>query len=289
MARGEEIIGLNGAAAVLDVPPETVRRFAQDGRLRSEGTEGEYVFLLEDVLGLAAKQLRELTQPCEQPGQAEMDPTRIICQREFSPEGAASMYTEARYPSNTILPLTDEEIDAVTGWGYAQLPRDEVFTARGVSVPLPAGTVLPAADQFILSIIQQAWGDRPLYFAMTTNSYRNVGFSSYIARQGLAFQLVTPEEAQAKNLVPVPPEHPWSAVTGAFVDVPRTRDLLWNEFEYGDLLSSDHWPDDATRGIPSYYGFAHLALSYGEQILGNEAEVQRNAARAEEWLGLAER
>src|SRR5918995_772435 len=54
MDRGEEIIGLNGAAAVLDVPPETVRRFAEEGRLRSEGgEEGEYVFHLEDVLGLA--------------------------------------------------------------------------------------------------------------------------------------------------------------------------------------------------------------------------------------------
>ena len=54
MDRGEEIIGLNGAAAVLDVPPETVRRLAQEGRLRSEGgEEGEYVFNLEDVLGLA--------------------------------------------------------------------------------------------------------------------------------------------------------------------------------------------------------------------------------------------
>src|ERR687898_278967 len=53
MDRGEEIIGLSGAAAVLNVPPESVRRFAQDGRLRSEGAEGEYVFLLEDVLGLA--------------------------------------------------------------------------------------------------------------------------------------------------------------------------------------------------------------------------------------------
>ena len=51
---GEEIIGLNGAAAVLDVPPETVRRFAQEGRLRSErGEEGGYIFLLDDVLGLA--------------------------------------------------------------------------------------------------------------------------------------------------------------------------------------------------------------------------------------------
>src|ERR671917_588495 len=56
MDRGEEIIGLNGAAAVLDVLPETVRRFAEEGRLRSEGgEEGEYVFHLEDVLGLARK------------------------------------------------------------------------------------------------------------------------------------------------------------------------------------------------------------------------------------------
>jgi hypothetical protein len=54
MDRGEEIIGLNGAAAVLDLPPEAVRRFAEEGRLRPEGgNKGGYVFLLEDVLGLA--------------------------------------------------------------------------------------------------------------------------------------------------------------------------------------------------------------------------------------------
>jgi DNA repair exonuclease SbcCD ATPase subunit len=54
MDRGEEIIGLNGAAAVLNVPPESVRRFVQEGRLRSEGEEeGGYAFHLEDVLGLA--------------------------------------------------------------------------------------------------------------------------------------------------------------------------------------------------------------------------------------------
>ena len=54
MDRREEIIGLNGAAAVLDVPPETVRRFAEEGRLRPERGEGDgYVFQLQDVLGLA--------------------------------------------------------------------------------------------------------------------------------------------------------------------------------------------------------------------------------------------
>jgi DNA repair exonuclease SbcCD ATPase subunit len=54
MDRGEEIIGLNGAAAVLDVEPEAVRRLAELGRLRSEGEEnGVYAFRLRDVIGLA--------------------------------------------------------------------------------------------------------------------------------------------------------------------------------------------------------------------------------------------
>jgi DNA repair exonuclease SbcCD ATPase subunit len=54
MDRGEEIIGLNSAAAVLDVEPEAVRRYAEEGRLRSESKEdGVYAFRLQDVLGLA--------------------------------------------------------------------------------------------------------------------------------------------------------------------------------------------------------------------------------------------
>ena len=54
MDTGEEIIGLNGAAAVLDVEPETVRRFADEGRLRFERGENDaHVFRLQDVLGLA--------------------------------------------------------------------------------------------------------------------------------------------------------------------------------------------------------------------------------------------
>ena len=54
MDRGQERIGLNGAAAVLAVPPETVRRFVEEGRLRSESEEdGGFAFYLEDVMGLA--------------------------------------------------------------------------------------------------------------------------------------------------------------------------------------------------------------------------------------------
>ena len=54
MDSSEERIGLEGAAAVLDVPAETVRRFVEDGRLRAEREDdGAYVFSLGEVMGLA--------------------------------------------------------------------------------------------------------------------------------------------------------------------------------------------------------------------------------------------
>ncbi len=54
MDSGEERIGLNGAAAVLDVPTEAVRRFVEEGRLRAErGEDGAFVFSLGEVVGLA--------------------------------------------------------------------------------------------------------------------------------------------------------------------------------------------------------------------------------------------
>ena len=54
MEGGEERIGLGGAAAVLDVPEETVRRLADEGRLKVErGEDGAYSFRLSDVVELS--------------------------------------------------------------------------------------------------------------------------------------------------------------------------------------------------------------------------------------------
>jgi hypothetical protein len=54
MDAGGERIGINGAAALLDVTPEKVRLFVQDGRLRAErGGDGEIGLALNEVLNLA--------------------------------------------------------------------------------------------------------------------------------------------------------------------------------------------------------------------------------------------
>ena len=54
MDSSKERIGLNGAAAVLDVPAGTVRRFVEGGRLRAEREEnGAYIFSVKEVVELA--------------------------------------------------------------------------------------------------------------------------------------------------------------------------------------------------------------------------------------------
>ena len=54
MEGGEERIGLGGAAALLDVPEEAVRRLADEGRLKVErGDDAAYSFKLSDVVELS--------------------------------------------------------------------------------------------------------------------------------------------------------------------------------------------------------------------------------------------
>jgi chromosome segregation ATPase len=54
MDRGEERVGINGAAALLEVPAETVQRYVEEGRLGAERDEdGVYSFPLSAVTALS--------------------------------------------------------------------------------------------------------------------------------------------------------------------------------------------------------------------------------------------
>ena len=235
-----------------------------------------------------AQQIRELTKPCPTPNAWAEDPTRILCQRPFEPE-QAPLYGTPPAPTKTILPLTDAQILAATNSAYAVLPQDMVFEANGLQVTLPANTMLAAADQFILTIIKEAWGDRPVYFAATTNRHRELGMDEHTARQGVAYKLVEPTDPARAGLVPLAEDNPYRPVIGSHVDVERMRRLLGEVFVHRSLLDAPHWPDDATRGIPTYYAYAHLALAQAEASLGNQAEAERHVRLAERWMELAER
>jgi hypothetical protein len=68
-----------------------------------------------------ARQLRDLTTPCDPGVDPAAHPTRIVCQRPFDPADLPLALVQAGWsrsvepPRDSILPLTDEEIDRIAG------------------------------------------------------------------------------------------------------------------------------------------------------------------------------
>jgi hypothetical protein len=144
-----------------------------------------------------------------------------------------------------------------------------------------------AADQLLLHIVQRSWGDRPIYFAATTNAQFDLGFFPYTERQGLAFKLITPAEAQ--GAIQMPMEDRFAALTGAYFRVDRNKLLLDSVFEYHGLDKRPHWTDDATRNIPMHFSYTFTAYARAVSGTGNEAEATRAAQLATAYAELGER
>lgn len=222
------------------------------------------------------KQLRNLTSPCNG-RDPDSDPTRIICQRPFDTRTGPRFYDASRKPTKAILGLSDNEIDAIARTQVTQVTEQGTFfSTRGIEVPIPQGKYLYASDQFLLSIIQHAWGDRPIFFASTTNVQYDLGFLPYVARQGMAFKLVTPQEAQMAGMVKMPEGGDYSPVLGAYMDPVRGRQLVDQTFQLHDLATRTHWADDATRNIPIHYFYAYIAQAQAETMAHDQANSQRH-------------
>jgi len=234
-----------------------------------------------------ARQLRDITRPCARPGQAAEDPTRIICQRAFDAANAPRFYDGRRAPTRSIIPLTDEQIRAVTNQPPFYTQAEMVFEARGVQAAIPAGHPLLPADQLLLSIIKNSWGDRPIYFASTTNAHFDLNLWPHVERQGMAFKLVTPQEAVGSMKMPA--DRNYSAVLGAYLNLDRNRRLVNEVFQFHSLETRPHWTDDATRNIPMHYYYTIAALSAAEEMSGNAPAAARYAKRAEGFQALSNR
>jgi hypothetical protein len=253
-----------------------------------------------------AKQLRDLTTPCLPNVSPNDEPTRIVCQRPYRPESGPDFYrplltrgdtsgvsAEPRRggaPTASILPLTDEEIEQVANTPPRQTADRQVFRTHGIESTIPEGTVMVPADIFLAQIIHASLGDRPLYFAMTTQAYDELNLRPYLIRQGVALKLnggpVEPDPGRGIYEVP---ESQLSPVIGPYIDVTRTEKLLTDVFVHRGGLPEKwgHWVDSATDGIPSYYGYSHMGLAFVYQAHAREADAERHMAIAEKWLRLA--
>jgi hypothetical protein len=253
-----------------------------------------------------AKQLRDLTTPCDEGESPADDPTLIICQRPYVDHNTRGSYTAdpgaARAagkipllmaspptpPTSTILPFDDATIDQVAQ-SYVSLDRQRVFTFGAVQATLRAGSVLYPWQQYALAILNASSGDRPVHFASSGNAATSLGVEAHLIRQGLAFKLherALPDST-ADGLVAMPEGSPLNQVTGSWVDVPRTQILMDSVFVHRSGIPEwDHWPDVATLGIPNYYAWGYYALAQTMYLQGDTAALDLYRSRGERWSGL---
>jgi hypothetical protein len=262
-----------------------------------------------------ARQIKQLTQPCPEGVDPLRDPTIIVCQRPFQPENLAAFYdrepgpeTETgripveeldpaprwRTPTRSILPLSDERIDSIpqlyatNPWSFAL--RDSLSVqAADISFTVPAGRVLLPADFFLLSIIQAALGDRPIYFATTTQAYDRVGLRDHLVRQGLALRVAESplEPDPERGIHPIPD---MIAMPERFIDLPRTDSLLWDVFVHRGGIPDEweFWPEPSTTNIPWYYVFGHYSAYATHLSAGNEEAAAAHLERFDAWRRLGE-
>ncbi|MFW5951481.1 MAG: protein O-mannosyl-transferase family [Gemmatimonadota bacterium] len=261
-----------------------------------------------------AQQIKALTTPCEDGQDPLADPTRIICQRPFQPENAAELYApdaprsdtgavamegvasreEWAPPTQSILTMPEARIDSIPVL-YARNPYnfliEEPLEVRAgeITFTVPGDRVLLPADVFLLNIIQNSLGDRPVYFATTTQAYNRIGLAGRLIRQGIALKLPdTPVEPDSAAGIYAMPES--VQVPGTYIDLPRTDTLLDDVFVHRGGIPDEweYWPEPSTTNIPFYYLYAHYAAYAAHTLADNEEEAARHMERAEAWRTLAE-
>jgi hypothetical protein len=130
--------------------------------------------------------------------------------------------------------------------------------------------VLQRADLFVLRMIQDAWPQRPIYFARTSGGYaRSLGLGDDVLTQGLAAKLfVPPQLSAAKDTVYVQGD--------GWFDIPRT-DSLWTDVFQGpqSVLHTGDWIDRPSVGIPYLYVATGLELAESLKGQGNTVAANR--------------
>ena len=238
-----------------------------------------------------ARQLRDLTTPCQPNENPARDKTLIICQRPYEADKGPKFYSAMKQPTRSILPLEDDQINQIANTSPFMMQQAQLFTAGSISSTIPQGEVMLPADIFLAYIIQNSLEDRPIYFASTTQAFEELNLGQQILRQGVAYKLVDgPLQADsARGIVPMPTNI--QPVTGPLMDVPRTAALVDSVFVHHPGFPDDFgaWVDGATQQIPMYYGYTHWGLSEAYAQMGDTVQANRHYQLGERFLALGRR
>ncbi len=174
-------------------------------------------------------------------------------------------------PTTAPIHMSMDEADSVPA--YYPLNSPMAFTSGALKATIDPKnldhSVLQRADLFVLRMIQDAWPQRPIYFARTSGGYaRSLGLGDDVLTQGLASKLFLPPTGTAKDTVYVQGD--------GWLDVPRS-DTLWNKVFVGpqSVLKTGDWIDRPSVGIPYLYVATGLELAEALKGQGNLQAAQQ--------------
>jgi hypothetical protein len=189
--------------------------------------------------------------------------TRQLIRRpvyEYDAAAGPAIYRNRVWPKPTGSPIhmTMSQADSVPA--YIQLDQPMTFQGGPIKATidpqrLSIPGVLQRADIFVLRMIADAFGERPIYLSRTSAGYGGeLGLGGYMLTQGLATKLFIPPAAQGKDTL---------LVSGAgWVDVKRTK-VLWDSVftAQKSISRRSDWVDRPSVGIPYLYVATGLMLS----------------------------
>ncbi len=219
------------------------------------------------------------------------DATRILCQRPYHEASGPALYArggERPEPGDTILPLTDEQIDAITEGAYV-LPRDAELRAGRIRTTLPAGHVITPSDTFVTAILAASLGRRPIHFSSIQETTERLRIRPYLVRTGLSLKVndgpVRPDPTAGR--VRLSPSALADA-SGDFIDLTTTDALLRDVFVRRGLPESRaFWPDRPSANILAQYAFAHYSSAQAHALLGHQDRANEHAAKGDAWMRMA--
>ena len=176
-------------------------------------------------------------------------------------------------PTGSPLKMTPAQADEVPL--YRELAGPQTFRAGTIEATVDPQSltngVLERADHFVLQMIRDSYGERPMYFSSTSGSYgRQLGLGAYLVTQGLARRVMPTPPTAGGNIVAVPGE--------GFVDVARSKALWTTVFEAPrSLIRRGDWVDQPSVMIPGLY------VLHGS-VLGETLRAQGDVRAAEQVL-----
>ena len=203
--------------------------------------------------------------------------TRQLIRRpvfEYDAAKGPAIYRTTAWPKPATGPIKMTMLQADSVPSYIQIDKPMTFQGGPIKATidpqrLSIPNVLQRADIFVLRMIADSFGERPIYLSRTSAGYgAELGIGSYLLTQGLATKLFIPPVSANKDTL---------MVAGAgWVDVARTRTLWDSVFTGHRSLAKRHdWVDRPSVGIPYLYVATGLMLSEVLQATGDSSSAAR--------------